>query len=407
MWFRGRPRKTAARHSKMPSETNSPKSERLLRHFAARRGEILSLARSLCEVESPSGDGEGSAAVVRLLAAAAGSLGVPGSIERTPAPGGYGEHFALRAFGEAAPEARTLLLLGHTDTVHPRGTLAERPWRESEGRVYAPGVFDMKASCAVALEALAACPALGLEPRRPVVLLLTCDEESGSFSGRELVERESARAEYVLVLEPPAPGGRAKTARKGTGIFTLCVEGRAAHAGLEPEKGVSAVLEIARQVERVCALARPELGTTVNVGTIRGGTQANVVAADARAEIDVRFSTAEEAERVERAIRGLVPADERARLRVGGGINRPPMERTAAVAGLFERARQVAASLGMELGETSVGGASDGNFAAAAGATVLDGLGVEGDGAHAAHEHIHADAVVRRGAFLTALLASL
>jgi glutamate carboxypeptidase len=185
------------------------------------------------------------------------------------------------------------------------------------------------------------------------------------------------------------------------------VEGRAAHAGLEPEKGVNAVLEIARQIERVSALARPEVGTTINVGTVSGGTHANVVPAEASAEIDVRFGTMEEARRVEDAIRGLATFDGRTRLKVGGGINRPPMERTAAVAALFEQARRVAASFDIELGEASVGGASDGNFAAACGATVLDGLGVDGDGAHAAHEHIQADAVARRGAFLAALVASL
>jgi glutamate carboxypeptidase len=299
------------------------------------------------------------------------------------------------------------LLLGHTDTVHPRGTLAARPWRESGGRIYAPGVFDMKAGCAVVLEALRACSALGLVPRRPVTLLLTCDEESGSMSGRALVEEEARRAECVLVMEPPAPGGRAKTARKGTGLFTLSVEGRAAHAGLEPEKGVSAVLELARQIEGVCALARPELGTTVNVGTVAGGTHANVVAAEARAEVDVRFSTSGEARRVESALLELKPFDGRAALKVTGGINRPPMERTEAVAGLYERARCVAAAFDFELGEASVGGASDGNFAAACGATVLDGLGVDGDGAHAAHEHINGDAVVLRGAFLAALVATL
>ena len=392
----------------MPFEPNSSNAGRLLRHFETRRGEILSLARRLCEIESPSGDGEGSADVVSLFAGAAESLGVADSLERTTAHDGYGEHFVLRAFGDAAVEgARPLVLLGHTDTVHPRGTLAERPWRETEGRIHAPGVYDMKAACAAALEALAACRALGLAPRRAVVMLLTCDEESGSFSGRELVEREARGAECVLVLEPPAPGGRAKTARKGTGIFTLSIEGRAAHAGLEPEKGVSAVLEIARQIERVHALARPETGTTVNVGTVEGGTHANVVPAEASAEIDVRFSTAEEAARLDEAIRGLSPVDSRARLRVGGGINRPPMERTQAVGELFQKARHVAASLGLELGEASVGGASDGNFAAACGAAVLDGLGVDGDGAHAAHEHIRADAVVPRAALLAALVASL
>jgi glutamate carboxypeptidase len=379
----------------------------LLRYFKDKRGEILSLARALCEIESPSGDGEGSTAVVNLLAEAVKSLAGVASFERFSAPGGYGEHCILRAFDNHSNDERPLLLLGHTDTVHPCGTLAARPWRETEGRIYAPGVYDMKAACAVALEAVRACVELGLLPRRPVVLLLTCDEESGSFSGRELVEREARRAEYVLVLEPPAPGGRAKTARKGTGLFTLEVLGRAAHAGLEPEKGVNAVLEIARQIERVSALARPEVGTTINVGTVNGGTHANVVPAQAHAEIDVRFSTTEESRRVEEAIRGLEPFDERVRLNVSGGINRPPMERTVGVAALFEQARRVAASLDFELGETSVGGASDGNFAAACGAAVLDGLGVDGDGAHAEHEHIHADAVVRRGAFLAALVASL
>ena len=342
-----------------------------------------------------------------LLAKAAAELEGFVSVERVAAPGGYGEHFVLRAFDKPSTDERPLLLLGHTDTVHPRGTLAARPWRETEGRIYAPGVYDMKAACAVALEAVRACGELSLKPRRPVVMLLTCDEESGSFDGRALVEREAGRAEYVLVLEPPAPGGRAKTARKGTGIFKLEVEGRAAHAGLEPEKGVNAVLEIARQIERVSAFARPELGTTVNVGTVAGGTHANVVPAEARAEIDVRFSTTAEARRLDEAIRGLQSFDERARLKISGGINRPPMERTERVAALFEKARRVAASLDIELGEASVGGASDGNFAAACGATVLDGLGVDGDGAHAEHEHIRTDAVVRRGVLLAALVASL
>lgn len=391
----------------MPFELNSSDAQRLLRHFEGRRGEVLSLTRALCEVESPSGDGEGSRAVVSLLEAAAGDIGGVESLERVVAAEGYGEHLVVRAFGEGSREGLGILLLGHTDTVHPRGTLAVRPWREDGDRIYAPGVFDMKASCAVALEALRACSALGLKSPRPVTLLLTCDEESGSMSGRALVEEEARRAECVLVLEPPAPGRRVKTARKGTGLFTLSVEGRAAHAGLEPEKGVSAVLELARQIERVCALARPEVGTTINVGTVNGGTHANVVAAEARAEVDVRFSTSDEARRVEAAMFELKPFDERAALKVNGGINRPPMERTPAVAELFDAARRVAAAFDFELGEASVGGASDGNFAAACGATVLDGLGVDGDGAHAAHEHIHTEAVVLRGALLTALVATL
>src|ERR1044072_4313467 len=198
----------------MTFEPNSPDAARLRRHFEGRRERVLSLARSLCEIESPWGGGGGSAAAVSLLAKAAAELEGFVSVERVAAPNGYGEHFILRAFDSPSTDERPLLLLGHTDTVHPKGTLAARPWRETEGRIYAPGVYDMKAACCVALEAVRACGELGLQPRRPVTLLLTCDEESGSFSGRELVEREARRAEYVLVLEPPAPGGRAKTARK-------------------------------------------------------------------------------------------------------------------------------------------------------------------------------------------------
>lgn len=391
----------------MPSETSTTNAGEFLSHFRARRDELLSFTRALCEAESPSGDAEGSRAVVNLIEDAAREFEGFATWERTPAPDGYGEHFRLRAFGGGAREGRTLLLLGHTDTVHPRGSLSHMPWREEGGKIYAPGVFDMKAACAVALEALRACVAVGARPRRPVVLLLTCDEESGSHSGRALVEEEARRAEYVLVLEPAAPGGRAKTARKGTGLFTLAVEGRAAHAGLEPEKGVSAVLELARQIERVASLARPEVGTTINVGTMRGGTHANVVAAEAHAEVDVRFSTLEEARRIEEAMRSLEPFDSRALVKVSGGINRPPLERTEAVASLYEKARRVAAEFDFELGETSVGGASDGNFAAGYCAAVLDGLGLEGSGAHASHEHIDADRLVPRAAFLAALVASL
>jgi glutamate carboxypeptidase len=391
----------------MPFELSSSDAKKLLLHFESRREEILSLTRALCETESPSGDAEGSKAVVGLISDAARSIHSVASAERIAAPNSYGEHFLLRAFADDAKDARPLLLLGHTDTVHPRGTLVERPWRETEGRIHAAGIFDMKANCALALEVLRACEVLGLRPNRPVVLLLTCDEESGSFSGRALVEEEARRAEHVLVLEPPAPGGRAKTARKGTGLFNLSVEGRAAHAGLEPEKGASAILEIARQVEHVSSLARRELGSTINVGTIKGGTHANVVAAEAHAEIDVRFSISDEAGRIENAFRELRPFDKRTRIHVSGGINRPPMERTEAVAELFEKARRVASVFDFELGEASVGGASDGNFAAACGATVLDGLGVEGDGAHASHEHIVADRIALRGALLAALVATL
>ncbi|HEY9283570.1 MAG TPA: M20/M25/M40 family metallo-hydrolase, partial [Pyrinomonadaceae bacterium] len=339
-------------------------ADKLLGHFARREGEVIELARALVERESPSGDWEGSRAVVDLLEAALRETGAVGNLSRVVSEG-YGVHLRAEAFGPAVGDARPLLLLGHTDTVHPRGSISERPWHEADGRLYGPGVFDMKANCALAVEALAACARLDLKPRRPVVLLLTCDEEAGSHAGRALVEREAARAGQVLVLEPSAPGGRVKTGRKGTGMFTLRAEGRAAHAGLDPEKGASAVLEMARQIERMHALGDPSRGVTVNVGVVAGGTRSNVVPAEATAEIDLRFETGEDAARLEAALLNPRPFDERVRLTASGGVNRPPLERTPEVVKLYERARTLAAVLGFELGETQVGGASDGNFAAA------------------------------------------
>ncbi|HWS99060.1 MAG TPA: M20 family metallopeptidase [Pyrinomonadaceae bacterium] len=390
----------------MSREFTKAMAERTLALLESRRGETLALVRAMVESESPSGDVEGSRAVVGLLAEAARAVEGVTSIERIESPE-YGEHLRVRAFDGGGGAAKSILLVGHTDTVHARGTIDERPWREEGGRIYGPGIFDMKANCALALEALRACSALDQAVRLPVVLLLTCDEEVGSLTGRPLVEEEAGKAETVLVLEPSASGGRVKTARKGTGIFTMTAHGVAAHAGLEPEKGASAILELARQTERLHALNDTARGVSLNVGVFRGGTRSNVVAAEARAEIDLRFATAEDARQLEEAILGARPFDARVRLTVEGGVNRPPLERTAEVAALFELARDVAARLGFELGEAAVGGASDGNFAAALGVPVLDGLGVDGDGAHAAHEHIVADHLARRGALIAGIIASL
>ena len=378
----------------------------MLGHLESRQGEMLAFVRSLVEMESPSGDLEGSRAVVQLLEEAARKIDAVTSVERIES-GDYGEHLRVRAFANAPENSGTILVIGHTDTVHPRGSLRERPWREQEGRIYAPGIFDMKANCALALEVIRVCSALGLAPRRPLVLLLTCDEETGSMTGRALIEEEAGRAGQVLVLEPPASGGRVKTARKGTGLFTIEACGIAAHAGLEPEKGASAILEIAKQIERLHAMNDPSRGITVNVGVVQGGTRSNVVAASARAEIDVRFNTAEEARLLEEEILGAQSFDERVKLSVKGSINRPPLERTEKVAALFELARKVAATLDFELGEAAVGGASDGNFAAALDVAVLDGLGIDGDGAHATHEHIVTRDIARRGALLAGIISSV
>ncbi|HSP61849.1 MAG TPA: M20/M25/M40 family metallo-hydrolase [Pyrinomonadaceae bacterium] len=388
----------------MPRELTREKAAALRDHFAARQPELLTFVRALVETESPSRDKDGSSAVVSLLANAAGRINAVSSVERI-AFEDFGEHLRIRAFAEN--DAAPIVILGHTDTVHPRGAINERPWRAEGRRIYGPGIFDMKANCALALEVLRACEATGTLPQHPVTILLTCDEESGSPSGRALVEAEAKNARAVLVLEPQASGGRVKTARKGTGMFTVEVHGRAAHAGLDPERGVSAVLELARQTVRLSELNNPATGTTVTVTVVRGGTHSNVVPAEARAEIDLRFASASEGLRVESAIRNLEPIDARAQLVVSGGINRPPLERTDKVAALYAQARALAALLDFDLGEASVGGASDGNFVGALGVPVLDGLGIEGDGAHAAHEHIVVDDIPVRGALLAGLFASL
>jgi glutamate carboxypeptidase len=376
----------------------------LSNYFLSRQDAIVSFARALVETESPSGDEAGSKAVVSLLAAAATGISRVTTNERV-ASENYGEHLRVIAFGES--REKPIVILGHTDTVHPRGSLRQNPWRVEGNRAYGPGVFDMKANCALALEVIRACVATGLTPQRPVVLLLTCDEETGSRTGRQLVEAEARRAHAVLVLEPPGSGGRAKTGRKGTGIFTIEARGRAAHAGLEPEKGASAILELARQTDRLHGLNGTAGGISVNVGVFHGGTLSNVVAAQARAEIDVRFSSPDEAALIEKEMYNLRPFDDCVQLIVRGGINRPPLERNDKVVGLYTEAKALAHRLNFELGEIQVGGASDGNFAAAAGAAVLDGLGLDGDGAHATHEHIIVDDIPRRGALLSGLIASL
>jgi glutamate carboxypeptidase len=373
-------------------------------YFLSRQDAIVAFARALVESESPSGDEAGSKAVVSLLAAAAAGISRVPAVERV-ASEDYGEHLRITAFGDL--REKPIVVLGHTDTVHPRGSLKQRPWRLEGNRAYGPGVFDMKTNCALAIEAVRACVATGLTPQRPVILLLTCDEETGSRTGKQLVEAEARRAHAVLVLEPPGGGGRVKTGRKGTGIFTVEARGRAAHAGLEPEKGASAVLELARQTERLHSFNGSSGGISINVGVFQGGTLSNVVAAEARAEVDVRFSSADESARIQNEIFKLRPYDDRVQLIVSGGINRPPLERDEKVLGLYQRAKDLAHQLNFELGEIQVGGASDGNFAAAAGAAVLDGLGVMGDGAHAIHEHIIIDDIPRRGALLAGLIATL
>ena len=373
----------------------------VLNHFISRRDAMVDAICEIVEIESPSYDAERSAAVVEWIEDRFRELSVDTTFERVVAEG-VGTHLIVRAFpGDGKP----IMLLGHTDTVHAVGTKEKNPTRIEDGRLYGCGTFDMKANVVLMIEALRYFSATGDRPARSVTIVLSCDEEVGSATGRAIVEREAAASEYCLVPEPSA-AGRVKTGRKGTGNFTMVAHGVPAHAGLEPEKGANAVAELARQVERIHSIADVSAGTTVNVTTFRGGTTSNVIPDRAECDIDVRFTKMDEGLRVESALRSLAGTDDRVSLELLGAINRPPLERTDAVVALYQRARDIAASFGYELGETEVGGASDGNFVAALGGAVLDGLGLAGDGAHRLDEHILVDDIPRRAALLTLLLRS-
>ena len=375
-----------------PSET--------LEYFDGRRDMIVDLVREIVDIESPSHDTARSRAVVGWLEKQAKLTGAEIGIERVAVDDG--EHIIIRAFsGDAAPT----LLLGHTDTVHPVGTNTKNLTRIDGDRFFGCGIFDMKSGIVLMLEALRFFAAMGIRPATPITILLSCDEEVGSMTGRPLVEREAARAARCFVFEPSADGS-VKTGRKGTGMYTLHAHGVPAHAGLEPENGANAVAEVARQVEPIHAVARSEIGTTVNVTTFHGGTTLNVIPEHAECEIDVRFTQAEEAARVDGELRSLSPFDPRVALTLDGGINRPPMERTDAVVALYKKARALAASFDYELGEAQVGGGSDGNFVSALGVPVLDGLGITGAGAHTLEEHILVSDIAKRATLITLLLSS-
>lgn len=372
----------------------------ILRYFEDGQDRILSAIREIVDIESPSYNAGASASVAEWVESEARATGADISVERTVVDDGT--HIVIRAFqGDGDPT----LLLGHTDTVHPLGAAKRNPTRIEGDKMYGCGIFDMKANVVLMLEALRFFAANGSKPSRPITILLSCDEEVGSFSGRSLVEHEAANAAQCLVFEPSADG-RVKTGRKGTGLYRLHVTGKPAHAGLEPENGANAISEICRQIEHIHAMANGSAGTTVNVTTIKGGTTTNVIPEHAECEVDVRFSTGVEAERVEEEFRSLKPFDERVSLEVKGGVNRMPLERTADVIAFYEKASKLAASFGYELGETQVGGASDGNFVAALGVPILDGVGITGAGAHMLNEHILVSDVAKRATLVTLLLST-
>lgn len=374
--------------------------------FVERLDWQLDLLRRLVEVESPSTD---KAAVDRLgliVAEEARRLGAVVTVDRQTAAG---DNLVARwglsqTVGEAG-EPQGLLLLCHMDTVHSHGTLSRLPCEAVDGRLMGPGTVDMKASLAIALTALAALRDARRWPTRPLTILFTSDEELGSTYSRTLIETHARQAGLVLCLEPCLPDGSLKTWRKGVGDFEIVARGRAAHAGADHERGRNAIEELAHHVLAAQALTDYSVGTTINVGVIRGGSRSNIVPNEARAHIDMRVKTPEEAERISAWMQSRQPVIDGVALEVSGGLNRPPMPRNELMTRTFAKARQIAATLGLKLTEGGTGGGSDANFVAPLGVPVLDGLGALGNGAHTEREHIIIASLPERTALLAALLS--
>lgn len=373
----------------------------ILSYMQRHEEEMVALIRSLAEHESPTAHtAEEKAASDTLATYLEGVLGGLGAqVERIPETT-RGDHL-LGRWGEGD---RPTLILTHYDTVWPLGTLASMPVKLVDERLHGPGVFDMKGGLVLGLYAVRCLRALG-RLNGPVTYLINSDEEVGSLTSRGLIESEARRSRAALVLEPAQPPNAAlKTSRKGVGRFNLKVIGKPAHSGWVAEHGVSAVEEMAHQMVDLYGLANYSVGTTINVGVVRGGTRANVVAAEAEAEIDVRVATLAEAERITRDIYERRLHNPAAQIEVTGGLNRPPMERTSGTAALFEVAQQLGQALGMQVTESSSGGGSDGNFTSAIGTPTLDGLGVVGMGAHAHDEHLVVSQLAQRAALLASIL---
>ncbi len=387
------------------SANSGPMAE-YLNYFEERRDVLVETIRQMVEIESPSDNKAAVDQLGRWLAVRLEQLGGKVIVHEQKE---FGDHLqADFPAMNAAKASKPILLLGHFDTVYELGALANMPCKVEKGRLQGPGAFDMKSGIALMLHAVEALRTLHGDLPRPVRVLLVTDEEVGSESSRAITEKLAKQCAVVLVLEPSfGPAGALKTARKGVGEYTVRVIGHAAHAGLDPFKGQSAIVELAHQITRIAEFGEPKRGLTVNVGVIRGGTRTNVIAAEASADVDVRVERLSDAAKIDRKMRALKSINRKCKLEVTGGLNRPPMERSAASAALFTKAQQLALEMGWKLEETSVGGGSDGNFTAALGIPTLDGLGAVGDGAHAPHEHVLVEALPRRAALIAGLLAGL
>jgi len=395
--------KKASQTARIETVSHGEMAKRL-RYFQERRDQIVQTIHQLVEIESPSDNKDAVDRLGTLLAGRFEGLGGHAKFHRIP---NFGNHLQVDFAGTGA--GKPVLLLGHLDTVYPLGTLASMPRRVASGRLWGPGAFDMKSGIALILHAIEALRAWHEDVLpRPVIVLLVSDEEIGSDTSRRITENLARKSAAVLVLEPShGPKGAVKTARKGIGEYVLKVTGKAAHSGLDFEKGQSAIVELARQIVVIQKLIDLKRGLTLNVGTVQGGTRVNVIPAEASAVLDVRVARKQDAAGIDRKLRSLKPFNRKCKLEISGGMNRPPMERTPSLAALYKKAVEIAKQMGWKLEEAAVGGGSDGNFTAGLGIPTLDGLGGVGEGAHATHESILISELPKRAALLAELIASV
>ena len=391
----------------MPASSAKAKSSSAIKTYleriTPRSDTILATLRELVEHESPS---HNKAAVDVLGQVLAKKFAALGGETQFHVSLNFGNHLQVDFPGRDA-DRKPIMLLGHFDTVWDVGTLKTMPFKIDGKKAAGPGAFDMKGGIVIMLEAIRAVQELRGALPRPVTVLLNSDEEVGSDSSRPITEGLAKESEAVLVLEPSGSDGSAKTARKGVGDYTVKVTGVPSHAGLDFEKGQSAIVELSRQILSMTKFVDLKRGITVNPGVIRGGTRTNVVAAEAEVDVDVRIAKMSDAKPLDRKFRGLRPFNKKCKLEIGGGINRPPLEKTKASTALYELARGLAKDGGWKLREVSVGGGSDGNFTSGLGIPTLDGLGAVGDGAHAKHEHVIVSELPRKAALIAALLESI
>jgi len=373
--------------------------ERIVSYLSDRSQEMVTLLAELVRAESPSSVPHSQDQVLRILGERLAKLSY--RVWRLAGRNCGGHLYARPWRGIGRP---VQLLLGHCDTVWPLGTLADMPVTIGDGMLRGPGSYDMKAGLVQMLYALQALHSLEVEPSLAPLVFINSDEEIGSRDSTRHIRRLARVAQRALVMEPSLGlDGKLKTARKGVGRFTVTVKGKAAHAGLNPESGASAILELSYVIQKLFALNDPERGITVNVGTIDGGLSPNVIAPASRASIDVRVVSLEHARRVEASIKALEPVVPGVSLEIEGRVGRPPMERTPANQALWRTARDIGREIGLDLKEALAGGASDGNTTSLYTAT-LDGLGAVGDGAHARHEFVYCDKMAERAAVIALLL---